>query len=114
MPKGGISKKGTMGLARRENPNNYEQTLNHSLEQLLLRQFYEEKRARIIEGIIKYKEEEARREQDQKDDEAPKCATEGCECDAAFNEYYPNSEGGQYWTLCEKCYEEDQEDDEAK
>jgi len=40
----------------------------------------------------------------------PKCAAEGCECKAAFNEYYPNSEGGQYWTLCEKCYEADQEE----
>ena len=46
--------------------------------------------------------------------EKPKCLTEGCECDAAFNDYYPNSEGGQYWTLCDKCYKEDQEDDEAK
>jgi len=43
--------------------------------------------------------------------EEPKCAAEGCECKAAFNEYYPNSEGGQYWTLCEKCYEADQEEE---
>ena len=41
----------------------------------------------------------------------PKCAIKGCECNAAINEYYPNSEGGQYWTLCEKCYEEDQEEE---
>ena len=45
---------------------------------------------------------------------APKCVNDGCECEAALNSYYPNSEGGQFWTLCEKCYEEDQEEDELR
>ena len=44
--------------------------------------------------------------------QAPKCLTDGCECEAAKNEYYPNSEGGEFWTLCEKCYEEDQEEED--
>ena len=43
---------------------------------------------------------------------APKCVKDGCECEAAKNEYYPNSEGGEFWTLCEKCYKEDQEEDD--
>jgi hypothetical protein len=43
--------------------------------------------------------------------EAPKCAEEGCENHAAKNEYYPNSEGGKYWTLCEECYDNDQDDE---
>ena len=37
----------------------------------------------------------------------PKCA----ECktnDASKNEYYPDSEGGEYWTLCDECFEKDQ------
>ena len=59
-------------------------------------------RERVIAGIKKYKAKAAQAE--------PKCAAEGCECKAAFNEYYPNSEGGQYWSLCEKCYEADQEE----
>ena len=42
----------------------------------------------------------------------PKCDTKNCECFAAKNKYYPNSEGGEFWTLCEKCYKEDQEDEE--
>ena len=45
--------------------------------------------------------------------QAPKCLTDGCECEAAKNKYYPNSEGGEFWTLCEKCYEEDQEEEET-
>ena len=44
--------------------------------------------------------------------QAPKCLTDGCECEAAKNQYYPNSSWGEFWTLCEKCYEEDQEEDE--
>jgi len=44
--------------------------------------------------------------------QAPKCLTDGCECEAAKNKYYPNSEGGEFWTLCEKCYEEDQEEED--
>ena len=43
---------------------------------------------------------------------SPKCLTKNCECFAAKNKYYPNSEGGEFWTLCEKCYEEDQEEEE--
>jgi len=39
----------------------------------------------------------------------PKCAENGCDCFAAKNKYYPDSEGGEYWTLCEKCYEKDQD-----
>jgi len=39
----------------------------------------------------------------------PKCAEECCDCFAAKNEYYPDSDGDEYWTLCEKCYEKDQE-----
>ena len=35
---------------------------------------------------------------------APKCARDGCDCVAAFNRYYPHSEGGQFWTLCEECF----------
>ena len=46
------------------------------------------------------------------EEEPPKCVTKNCECFAAKNEYYPNSEGGEFWTLCEKCYKEDQEQDE--
>ena len=46
--------------------------------------------------------------------QAPKCLTDGCECEAAKNKYYPNSEGGEFWTLCEKCYEEDQEEETHK
>ena len=42
--------------------------------------------------------------------QAPKCDTKNCECFAAKNKYYPNSEGGEFWTLCEKCYKEDQEE----
>ena len=34
----------------------------------------------------------------------PKCARNGCDCEAALNSYYPNSEGGQFWTLCEQCF----------
>jgi hypothetical protein len=45
------------------------------------------------------------------DEEAPKCAEDGCENHAAKNEYYPNSEGGKYWTLCEECYDNDQDDE---
>ena len=37
----------------------------------------------------------------------PKCARNGCDCEAALNSYYPNSEGGQFWTLCEKCFQTD-------
>ena len=44
--------------------------------------------------------------------QAPKCDTKNCECFAAKNKYYPNSEGGEFWTLCEKCYKQDQEEDE--
>jgi len=40
----------------------------------------------------------------------PKCANDWCSCSAAKNEYYPNSEGGEYWTLCEECYIKDQEE----
>jgi len=46
--------------------------------------------------------------------QAPKCDTKNCECFAAKNKYYPNSEGGEFWTLCEKCYKEDQEEDEEE
>lgn len=35
---------------------------------------------------------------------APKCVKDGCECEAAKNKYYPNSEGGEFWTLCEECF----------
>ena len=38
---------------------------------------------------------------------APKCVNDGCECEAALNSYYPNSEGGQFWTLCEQCFQTD-------
>ena len=34
----------------------------------------------------------------------PKCATEGCECDAAMNEY---RDGDVLWEYCDKCYYED-------
>jgi len=44
----------------------------------------------------------------------PKCANDWCSCSAAKNEYYPNSEGGEYWTLCEECYIKDQEKEEEK
>ena len=44
----------------------------------------------------------------------PKCDTKNCECFAAKNKYYPNSEGGEFWTLCEKCYKKDQEDEEEE
>lgn len=41
----------------------------------------------------------------------PKCAEKGCNNFAAKNEYFPNSEGGEYWEYCEKCYEKDQEEE---
>ena len=44
----------------------------------------------------------------------PKCDTKNCECFAAKNKYYPNSEGGEFWTLCEKCYKEDAGEDEEE
>jgi hypothetical protein len=31
----------------------------------------------------------------------------GCEGNAALNPYYPNSEGGQFWALCEECFQTD-------
>ena len=43
-----------------------------------------------------------------------KCDTKNCECFAAKNKYYPNSEGGEFWTLCEKCYKEDAGEDEEE
>lgn len=54
-------------------------------------------------------ESEIVRIEDELDDKAPKCATEGCRMDAAKNEHYPNSEGGRFWTLCDYHYEKDQE-----
>ena len=42
--------------------------------------------------------------------ETPVCVNVGCNCPAAKNEYYPNSGGGMYWTLCEQCYQIDQEE----
>jgi hypothetical protein len=45
------------------------------------------------------------------DEDAPKCAEEGCENHAAKNQYYPNSDGDKYWTLCEECYDQDQDDE---
>ena len=45
-----------------------------------------------------------------KNNKIPKCVSLDCECDAAINKHYPDSEGGQYWTLCEKCYNADQWD----
>lgn len=42
------------------------------------------------------------------EEEIPKCLE--CDNDASKNKYYPDSEGGKYWTLCEKCYELDQEE----
>ena len=41
---------------------------------------------------------------------APKCA----ECktnDASKNEYYPDSQGGEYWTLCDVCFEKEENAD---
>ena len=56
-------------MVRQENPNNYATSLNKELEDKLLRRFYQEKKQKIIEGIIKYKlekREEALREQQTK------------------------------------------------
>ena len=41
---------------------------------------------------------------------APICVTIDCERDASYNDYFPNSEGGQYWTLCSKCYKKNNGD----
>jgi len=46
-----------------------------------------------------------------KNNKIPKCVSQDCECDAAINKHYPDSEGGQYWTLCEECYNADQQED---
>ena len=37
-------------------------------------------------------------------DETPICVTIDCSNEASFNDYFPNSEGGQYWTLCDECF----------
>ena len=47
-----------------------------------------------------------------KNNKIPKCVSQDCECDAAINKHYPDSEGGQYWTLCEECYKDDQQEDD--
>ena len=48
------------------------------------------------------------------DEDPPKCANEGCENCAVKNENYPDSEGGEYWTLCEECFDKDQEEEKPK
>ena len=40
----------------------------------------------------------------------PICETLGCTNPAAENEHYPDSEGGTHWSLCDECYEQDQEE----
>ena len=34
----------------------------------------------------------------------PICVKTECSNEAAFNEFFPDSDGGQYWTMCDKCY----------
>ena len=43
--------------------------------------------------------------QNRKDEVAPKCEKEGCECDAA-------PDGGRYWKLCVKCHQEEKDEEE--
>ena len=38
--------------------------------------------------------------------EIPICIKTNCSNQASFNEYFPDSEGGQYWTMCDKCFNE--------
>ena len=43
----------------------------------------------------------------------PICVKTECSNEAAFNKFFPDSDGGQYWTMCDKCYNEEHgEDDE--
>ena len=40
----------------------------------------------------------------------PICETLGCANPAAENEHCPDSAGGTHWSLCDECYEQDQEE----
>ena len=44
----------------------------------------------------------------------PECDTKNCEGYAAKNIHWPISKGGEFWTLCNVCYEIDQDDGELK
>jgi len=49
------------------------------------------------------------------EEEAPKCAEEGCENHAAKNEFYPNGDppNTEYWTLCDECWKKDQDEEDS-
>jgi hypothetical protein len=49
------------------------------------------------------------------DEDAPKCAEEGCENHAAKNEFYPNGDppNTEYWTLCDECFKKDQGEEDS-
>ena len=38
--------------------------------------------------------------------EIPICIKTNCSNQASFNIYYPDSEGGQFWTMCDDCFNE--------
>ncbi len=59
MPRGRIAKQGTTAQIRLEN-GHYENSLNKTLIDTMLREAERVKRIRVIEGILKYKEEQAR------------------------------------------------------
>ena len=44
----------------------------------------------------------------------PECDTKNCEGYAAKNIHWPISKGGEFWTLCNVCYEIDQDDGQLK
>jgi len=44
----------------------------------------------------------------------PICVKTDCSNEAAFNKYFPDSDGGQYWTMCDACYNEEHGDEEEE